>query len=97
MYIYHISAILIYALTFVGYDTLKCISMSDQKCKVRPAIMNVNSNEPVLYLYSVLVSSSIRTFRSFYINYTYTKRPPPPVFCQSLKSRKVFSIFTMWR
>ena len=30
--------------------------MSDQKCKVRPAIMNINSNEPVFYPYSVLVN-----------------------------------------
>ena len=44
------------ALAFVGCDTLNCVSMSDQKCKLRPAIMNINSNEPVLYPCSVLVN-----------------------------------------
>ena len=27
--------------------SLKSVSMSNQKCKVRPAIINVNSNEPL--------------------------------------------------
>ena len=48
-----IGKMFITALTFVGCDTLKCVSMSDQKCKVRPAIMNINS---VFYPYSVLVN-----------------------------------------
>ena len=30
-------------------------SMSNQECKVRPVIMNVNSDEPSLYPYSILV------------------------------------------
>ena len=37
------------AKTFVGYGALKCVSMSDQECKVRPAIMNINSNKPLFY------------------------------------------------
>ena len=28
---------------------LNCISMKNQECKVRPEIINVNSNEPVFY------------------------------------------------
>ena len=28
---------------------LSCISMNNQACKVRPKIINVNSNEPVFY------------------------------------------------
>ena len=51
-----IGKMFITALTFVGCDTLKCVSMSDQKCTVRPAIMNINSNEPMFYPYSVLVN-----------------------------------------
>lgn len=29
-------------------NLLSCISMSNQKCKVRPAFMNINSNEPIV-------------------------------------------------
>ena len=32
---------------------LSCISMNNQACKVRPEIVNVNSNEPVLYPFSI--------------------------------------------
>ena len=31
-------------------NALKCISISDQECKVRPAIMNINSTEPLWVL-----------------------------------------------
>ena len=33
--------------------SLKCISMTNQECKVRPEIVNVNSDEPVFYLFSI--------------------------------------------
>ena len=42
-------------IAIVGCGALKCVSMSHQECKVRPAIVNVNSNEPLFYPYSVLV------------------------------------------
>ena len=35
---------------------LKCVSMSDQECKVIPAIVNINSNEPLFYSYSIPVN-----------------------------------------
>ena len=31
-------------------NSLKCISMSNQKCKARPKVIDVNSNEPVFFL-----------------------------------------------
>ena len=31
----------------------KCILMPNQECKVRPQIVNVNSDEPVFYPYSI--------------------------------------------
>ena len=33
-----------------------CISMNNQACKVRPKIVNVNSNEPVFYPFSIKTS-----------------------------------------
>ena len=35
---------------------LSCISMSNQPCKARPEIINVNSNNPILYPFSVKTS-----------------------------------------
>ena len=44
-----IKKMFITAMTFVGSGALKCVSMSDQECKVRPAIINITSNEPLPY------------------------------------------------
>ena len=35
---------------------LRCISMTNQECKVRPEIINVNSDEPVFYPFSIKTS-----------------------------------------
>ena len=49
-------------MTFVGCGTLisskplKCVSMNNQECNVRPAVVNINSNEPLFYPYSVLLN-----------------------------------------
>ena len=35
---------------------LSCISMTNKECEVRPEIINVNSNEPVFYPFSIKTS-----------------------------------------
>ena len=35
---------------------LRCISMTNQESKVRPKIVNVNSDEPVFYPFSIKTS-----------------------------------------
>ena len=42
--------------SLVGTTSLNCISMKNQECKVRPEIINVNSNEPVFYPFSIKTS-----------------------------------------
>ena len=51
-------------ITFIGLNfynamsamiTLKFISMSNQECSIRPAIVNINSNDPLFYPYGVTV------------------------------------------
>ena len=37
-------------------NPLKCISMNNQECQVRPEIINVNSNEPLFYPFSIKIS-----------------------------------------
>ena len=34
-------------------NSLECVSMSNQECKARPKIIDVNSNKPVFYPYSI--------------------------------------------
>ena len=35
---------------------LKCVLMNNQESEVRPEILNINSNEPTVYLYSIKVN-----------------------------------------
>ena len=37
-------------------DALDCISMKNQECKVRPEIININSNNPMFYPFSIKVN-----------------------------------------
>ena len=39
--------------SLVSTTPLSCISMNNQACKVRPEIINLNSNEPVFYPFSI--------------------------------------------
>ena len=42
--------------SLVSTTPLSCISMNNQACKVRPEIINLNSNEPVFYPFSIKTS-----------------------------------------
>ena len=37
-------------------NPLKCVSVNNQECRVRPKIVNVNSNEPLFYTFSIKTS-----------------------------------------
>ena len=37
-------------------NPLKCISMNNQECKIRPEIFNVNSSKPVFYPFNIRTS-----------------------------------------
>ena len=46
---------------FFGYNllsvnSLECISMKNQECKVRQEIVNVNSKESIFYPFSIRIS-----------------------------------------
>ena len=44
-------------LTFLtSLNSLSCISMTNKECKVRPEIVNINSNEPVFYPFNIKTS-----------------------------------------
>ena len=49
--------IFISTMTFFGslsnVNPLECISVKNQECKVRPEIVNVNSNDPIFHPFSI--------------------------------------------
>ena len=52
-------------------DALNCISMNNQECKVRPEIVDVSSNNPIFYHFSVKINRCSGYCNS--INDPYTK------------------------
>ena len=50
---------------------LKCILMNNQECKAKPEIVNVNSDEPVFYSFSIKTSKCSGSCNN--INHPYTK------------------------
>ena len=43
------------ALTFFSYNA-QFVSMNNQECKIRSEIINVNTNEPMFYPYSITIN-----------------------------------------
>ena len=50
------TAMRFFSFNVLNVNSLECISMKYQKCKTRPKIIDVNSNEPVFYPYSIKVN-----------------------------------------
>ena len=63
--------------TFTSVNSLSCISMNNQECKVRPEIVNVNNDEPVFYPFSIKTSKCSGSCKS--INNPYAKMCVPEV------------------
>ena len=42
---------------FTKVNSLSCISMNNQECKARPQVVNVNSNNPIFYSFSIKTSN----------------------------------------
>ena len=43
-------------MTFFGSNSLKCVSVNNQECKVKPEMINTNGNESLFYPCSVKIS-----------------------------------------
>ena len=77
-----IKKIFITAMTFFSCNALntiplKCVSMSNQECKLRPVIMDINSNKPSFYPYSTKINKSSSSCNN--INYPYAQLCVPDV------------------
>ena len=51
-----VSAMMFFGCNLSSVNPLECVSMNNQECKVRPEIINVNSNEPVFFSFSITTS-----------------------------------------
>ena len=58
-------------MTFFSCNPLKCVSMNNQERKISPEIININSDEPSFYPYSILVNKCNGSCNN--INDPYTK------------------------
>ena len=44
-------------MTFFSSNALECVLMTDQVCKIRPQVVNINSDSPFFYTYSIQVNN----------------------------------------
>ena len=51
-----VSTMVFFGCNLSSVNPLECVSMNNQECKVRPEVVNVNSDEPVFYSFSIKTS-----------------------------------------
>ena len=44
---------LVFLLTLTSVNSLSCISMNNQECKIRPQIVNVRGDDPLFFPFSI--------------------------------------------
>ena len=57
--------------------SLNCISMKNQECKTRPEVININSNNPIFYPFSIKINKCSGYCNN--INNTYAKTCVPNI------------------
>ena len=72
-----VSAMMFFGCNLSSVNPLECVSMNNQECKVRPEIVNVNSNEPIFYPFSIRTSKCSGSCNN--INDPYAKLCVPDV------------------
>ena len=72
-------------------NPLECVSMKNQKCKVRPEIVNVNSNDPIFYPFSIKTKKCSENCNN--INDPYARSCVPDI-VKNL-TVKVFNLMTL--
>ena len=51
-----ISAMMFFGCSLPSVHSLKYVSMNNQECKARPQIVNINSENPVFFCFSIKIS-----------------------------------------
>ena len=60
-----------FSCSVLSVNSLECLSMNNQECKIRSEIISVNTNEPMFYPYSITVNKCKGSCNT--INDTYAK------------------------
>ena len=63
------TAVTFFSCSVLNLNSLKCVSMNNQACKIRSEIINVNANEHMFYSYSITIDkckSSCNTINDSY-------------------------------
>ena len=50
------TAMTVFSFNVLNVNSLECVSMNNQKFKIRSEIINANTNEPMFYPYSITVN-----------------------------------------
>ena len=77
-------------LGFTIANSLRCISMTNQECKRRSQVLNVNGDEPVFFPFSIKTSKCTGSCNN--INYPYAKICVPDVIKKL--NAKVFNLMS---
>ena len=72
-----VSAIMFFGYNLSNVNSLECVSIKNQECKVRPEIVTVNSNKPIFYPFSIRTSKCSGSCNN--INDPYAKLCVPDV------------------
>ena len=72
-----VSTTMFFGCNLSSVNPLECVSMNNQECKVRPEIVNVNSDEPVFFPFSIKTSKCSGSCNN--INDPYAKLCVPDV------------------
>ena len=72
-----ISAMMFFSRNLLSVNSLKCISINNQECKVRLEIVNVNSDEPIFYPFNIKTCKCSDSCNNF--DDPYTKMCVPNV------------------
>ena len=65
------TAMTFFSCNVLNVNSLERVSMNNQECKIRSEIINVNTNEPVFYPYSITINKRRGSFNT--INDPYAK------------------------
>ena len=51
-----VSAMMFFGSNVLNVNSLECVSLNNQECKIKPQVININSNEPSFYSRSVKIN-----------------------------------------
>ena len=71
-----ISAMMLFS-SLPNVNSLECVSLKNQKCKVRPEIVDINSNNPIFYPFGIKINKCSGNCNN--INNPYAKICVPDV------------------